>query len=725
VRQRDVRLREQAGQTFGDARTVVLPGPGKSTTQQREPADHLPSGIVVYEATAGGEDFVVRDCDPAAARIEGTTPQRAIGRPVAEAFPSVRESGLLDILRRVRKTGRAERRLLAPIRDGRPSIWPEVSVYRLASGLIVAVYDDVTERRRAEEDLSRFRLLATEARDIMLFVRVSDGAIVHANAAAESAYGYSREELLRLDIGRLRAAGEGPLAAEHVRAAQAEGILFETEHRRKDGSTFSVEVSSRGTAMVNGDKILFSVIRDISERKRAEDALRKSEERYRILAEASPDLIYIIDRHDRVQYVNSRGAGALGRSPEDLVGVRRADLFEEDTEAHMSANLRSVFVTGEPLKVESQWTFPSGSQAWIATWLVPIKDDEGRVSAVFGVSRDISDRAAAEQAAAERSHFLEELLEAIPVPVFYKDTGLHYLGCNSAFADIVGCSKDDVTGGTVFDVYPMAVAERIDAADREALAHSGRAVEYELQTPGADGTPRIVATHKAAFSDVVGAPAGIVGVDLDMTAIHKAEQELAASAVQLRLTLKAAVAALGATAEMRDPYTAGHQRRVAELACAIAAKLGWAEERIETLRTAALLHDIGKIVVPAEILSKPGRLSDTEMHLIRQHPGAGADAVAEIDFEGNVAEVIRQHHERLDGSGYPDGLRGTEVRPESRIVAVADVVEAMITHRPYRPALPVDEALAEIAEGAGSRYDADACAACISLFREDGFTITG
>jgi putative nucleotidyltransferase with HDIG domain len=234
-----------------------------------------------------------------------------------------------------------------------------------------------------------------------------------------------------------------------------------------------------------------------------------------------------------------------------------------------------------------------------------------------------------------------------------------------------------------------------------------------------------VRTHEAVYHDLSGRPVGIVGTDVDVTLIRGAETELAASAVQLRLTLKAAVAALGATAEMRDPFTAGHQRRVAELACAIASELGWRESRIETLRTAALLHDIGTIVVPAEILSKPGRLTEPEVQLIRRHAAAGADTVAELDFEGAVAEMVRQHHERLDGSGYPAGLRGAAILPEACVLAVADVVEAMISHRPYRAALPVEVAMAELQEGAGGRYDAAVCAACMRLFREKGFTLPG
>jgi putative nucleotidyltransferase with HDIG domain len=163
---------------------------------------------------------------------------------------------------------------------------------------------------------------------------------------------------------------------------------------------------------------------------------------------------------------------------------------------------------------------------------------------------------------------------------------------------------------------------------------------------------------------------------------------------------------------------------VAELACAIGLELGWNEARLKSLRIGARLHDIGKIILPAEILAKPGRLSETEMQLIRQHAAAGAEVVSSIGFESNVAEMIHQHHERLDGSGYPAGLHDDEILPEARILAVADVVEAMISHRPYRPALPIEVAIAELEDGAGTRYDSETCEIAIELIREKGFTFT-
>ena len=192
--------------------------------------------------------------------------------------------------------------------------------------------------------------------------------------------------------------------------------------------------------------------------------------------------------------------------------------------------------------------------------------------------------------------------------------------------------------------------------------------------------------------------------------------------VRLEAGLDAAVRAIATAAEMRDPYTAGHQRRVAQLSTAIANELGVDPDVVAGIGVAASIHDIGKLAVPAEILSRPGFLSDLEYAVVKQHARAGHDIVAGIDFPWPVAETILQHHERLDGSGYPSGLRSDAILPGARIIGVADTVEAMKTHRPYRPGLGIDAALQEIADGRGTLFDADAVDACIRLFRERGFT---
>ena len=187
---------------------------------------------------------------------------------------------------------------------------------------------------------------------------------------------------------------------------------------------------------------------------------------------------------------------------------------------------------------------------------------------------------------------------------------------------------------------------------------------------------------------------------------------------RLRQGLEVTVEALASTVERRDAYTAGHQRRVSEIATAIARRMGLSEDVIGGLRLASIIHDVGKIQVPAEILGKPVRLTPLEFALIKEHAQAGYDIVKGIDFPWPVADIVLQHHERLDGSGYPKGLRGEDILIEAKILAVADVMEAMMSHRPYRAALGIDAALAEIEKGKGTLYEPAAVEACAALLRE-------
>ena len=182
------------------------------------------------------------------------------------------------------------------------------------------------------------------------------------------------------------------------------------------------------------------------------------------------------------------------------------------------------------------------------------------------------------------------------------------------------------------------------------------------------------------------------------------------------------IKAIAATVEMRDPYTAGHQERVAELAVAVAKEVGLSKEKVQGIYVAGIVHDLGKIGTPVEILNRPGKLSAVEFALIKQHAEAGYEILRNVEFPWPIAEIVRQHHERLDGSGYPHGLKDGAILPEARILAVADVVEAMASHRPYRPGLGIERALQEIERGRGTLYDASVVDACVKLFREGRFS---
>ena len=223
--------------------------------------------------------------------------------------------------------------------------------------------------------------------------------------------------------------------------------------------------------------------------------------------------------------------------------------------------------------------------------------------------------------------------------------------------------------------------------------------------------------------DAAGAFAGGIHVVSDITELKQAEQGLIDSLSQVQALSEGVIAAIAGIVEIRDPYTAGHQQRVSGLGAAIAEELGLDADTVAGVRVAGLVHDVGKITVPTEILNKPGRLSELEFTLIKGHAQAGYEILSAIEFPWPVAQVARQHHERLDGSGYPQGLSDGDILLEARILAVADVVEAIASHRPYRAALGLDVALAEIEAGSGVRYDQAVVAACKHVLADGALAV--
>jgi putative nucleotidyltransferase with HDIG domain/PAS domain S-box-containing protein len=218
---------------------------------------------------------------------------------------------------------------------------------------------------------------------------------------------------------------------------------------------------------------------------------------------------------------------------------------------------------------------------------------------------------------------------------------------------------------------------------------------------------------------------GVVMAFRDVSGRRETMARLRSTVERLRQTVDATVQALVLTSEKRDPYTAGHQQRVARLAVALAARLGMDGQRLEGVRVAGLLHDLGKIYIPAEILSKPARLTPMEFGLMQTHPGVGYEILSGVPFPWPIADFVVQHHERLDGTGYPNGLAGEAISLEARILAVADVVEAMSSHRPYRAALGLEVALDEVRKGRGTRYDETVVDACLELFAAGSFSFEG
>ncbi len=262
--------------------------------------------------------------------------------------------------------------------------------------------------------------------------------------------------------------------------------------------------------------------------------------------------------------------------------------------------------------------------------------------------------------------------------------------------------------------------------------------EYRIVRP--DGVQRDIWVRMNYVLDEHGQPYRSVGLAEDITERKQAEQEIKRLNVdlerrveertgelrdtlgKLRRTTETSIQAMAMIVEMKDPYTAGHQRNVANLATAIAQELNLDAERIEGLRIAAMIHDVGKIGIPTEILTRPGPLSELEHRLIRDHPQLSCDILKTIDFPWPVAEIVRQHHEKMDGSGYPRGLKGDEILMEARILVIADVLESLAFHRPYRPGHGIEKALEELIVHRGELYDSTVVDACLRLFKEKAFT---
>lgn len=279
----------------------------------------------------------------------------------------------------------------------------------------------------------------------------------------------------------------------------------------------------------------------------------------------------------------------------------------------------------------------------------------------------------------------------------------------------------DKTLGDVFKVMNQKPGKIQKISVKKILKGEGTVLTDEAILVSRNGKKTPIYPRMEPIKDDGGNTSGAVLAFTDITARKTAEDELKRSFEQQKIAMEGTVRAIAYTIETRDPYTAGHQRRVTKLACTIGEEMGLSKDRIEGLRMSGELHDIGKIHVPAEILSKPGQISEAEYTIIKTHSQVGHDILKTIEFPWPVAKIVLQHHERIDGSGYPSGLPGKDILLEAKILAVADVIEAMATHRPYRPALSIEDALKEISKNKGKLYDTKVVDACLKVFKEKKF----
>ena len=320
----------------------------------------------------------------------------------------------------------------------------------------------------------------------------------------------------------------------------------------------------------------------------------------------------------------------------------------------------------------------------------------------------------------EYKELYTDLVEKAAIAIEVDDREGNIIFYNTAAAEILGYTVDELKGKTIQALTHPDDLEMAMNYHKGRIAGENVPSRYEFKAIKKDGSTiqlEIIATAQRKNGEIIGTRCYL----WDITQRKKTEEELIHALEVLRKTSYTLIHVIGNMLEMRDSYTANHHHRVADLARAIAEELGLSKDIIDGIRLAGLIHDVGKISIPAEILTKPTHLSEQEFSLIKNHPLVSHELLKGLDFPWPIAQIVLQHHERTNGSGYPAGLKNDDILLEAKILAVADVVEAMSSHRPYRASLGIDKALEEISMNKGILYDAKVVDACLRVFKEKGF----
>ena len=322
----------------------------------------------------------------------------------------------------------------------------------------------------------------------------------------------------------------------------------------------------------------------------------------------------------------------------------------------------------------------------------------------------------------ESDDLLKIIFEFAPDAYYLNDTRGRFISGNRAAETLLGYRREELIGKSFLEMDILSkgqIAKSLKLLALNALRKPTGPDEFALKRKDGSQVFVEIRTYPASIKGKT----VVLGIARDVTERKNATEKLEENFQKLLRSRNSIIQAMAAIVDMRDPYTAGHQKRVAYLAGAIAVELGLSPDQVDTIKIAGLIHDLGKISVPAEILSKPGRLDDEELQLVREHPTTGYNILASIELLSPIAKIIYQHHERMNGSGYPLGLSGAEILLEARVLSVAETVDAMLSHRPYRPALSIERALRELRQERGTLYDARVVDACLALFKKRNFSL--
>jgi PAS domain S-box-containing protein len=616
-------------------------------------------------------------------------------------------------------------------------------IYRkdIGTKMILLAIEDITERKEIEAGLEKTRkelavikIAADEvseyAESVINTVREplialdQDLRVVTVSRSFYDFFKVSHEDTvgqLIYDLGNKQ--WDIPKLRELLETILPEKATFDNYEVEHDFATIgrrTMLLNARQIQRVLGkERIILLAIEDISEQKKLENLLKESEELYRgVFKTASDGILLLEKREGKITHTNPAAEKMLGYSTKDCIGNKLQDIGFMLDMVDFQTIMQDLNKNGIINYTDVTVTTKSGQHVDTDVYLVD------KTRAVQCNIRDITDRKRAEEALHESEVLYRTLFDDAKDGIALADaeTG-RLVNCNQSLCQMVERDKTELEGQAQSILHPRAkVIERFSQTFKQHLTGDpGLTLEERLLAKSG----KLIPVEIRAASIRINDRGFLMGIFRDITERKKAEEQLLQTLDSLRKAVGTTVHVMASAVEARDPYTAGHQIRSANLARAIATVMGLPPEKIEGIRMAGSIHDIGKLSIPAEILSKPTKLLEIEFALIKEHARRGFEMLKDVESPWPLAEIVYQHHERMDGSGYPRNLKGDDILIEARILAVADVVEAMASHRPYRPGLGIDTALNEIEKNRGIFYDNTVADACLRLFREKGFKLEG
>ncbi len=686
---------------------------------------------------ATGPDGRVRQMNPVAEKLTGWKEAEAVGKPLSQVFCIFNEETRAEVENPVERVlregfiiGLANHTLLIA-RDGTERLIADSGApIRNEAGEIIGVVlvfrdqaeeqKNLTERKRAQE-----ALLALSAHQEALLSAIPDIIMeVDENKiytwANPTGFEFFGEEVIGKEAAFYFEGEQKTYNTVQPLFNGSEDVIYlESWQRRKDGQkrllAWWCRVLKDEQGKVRG---ALSSARDITDHKLAEEALWDSEERYRQVVENANEAIFVV-QDETIKFYNPKTVEILGFSRDHLPSVVSFMEFIHPEDQEMVLERYQKRLKGEDLP--QIYTFRVIDRERKIRWAEinsVLISWEGRPATLVFLS-DITERKTTEEKIILAKEEWERTFDSVPDLIAIVGDDFRISRVNRAMADRLHLTPKEMVGRWCYELIHGTQGPPSICPHNQVM-RDGKETSTEIHEPRLGGHFLLTASP---LTGADGRFLGVIHVFRDITERKQAEEKVVEEGKKLQKAIEGIVQAMAATVEVKDPYTAGHQRRVADLARAIAQEMGFSDDRIEGIHMAGMIHDLGKLSVPAEILSKPTELSEIEFSLIKVHPQAGYDILKEIDFPWPIARIVFQHHERINGSGYPMQIKGEEILPEAKVLAVADVVEAIASYRPYRPALGLDKALEEIQQQKGVLYDSEVVEVCLKLFQEKGYSL--